>query len=193
MRSLYGAIVILVAVSGAEAIEQCSAFVCLPFPGCSVQKEVTNCIGGVAQVRCVWENCSDPGDDYTTPWVSCYCNGGGGGCFLIGTPITMATGPAKPIQEVVEGDLVLSFDPVTNGTRPSKVTNVHEPRKVDHYFVVNEAIRMSGTQPVLSNGRWTEVAELAIGDVLTAKDGVASRVFSFRRVDEGGDGLQHRG
>jgi hypothetical protein len=175
---------IVLGSTSAFAIGDCDLYQCVPWPGCLVEKEVTNCVGGVAQVRCVWYACSNPDDNYTGGWQHCNCNGGGGGCFLSGTPVMMANGGSQPIQDIKEGDLVLSFDPTTNATKPSKVVNVHEPRTVDHYIVVNESIRMSGTQPILSNGQWIEVEGLSIGDFLTAKDGVAMRIFSIKRVDE---------
>jgi hypothetical protein len=42
-------------------------------------------------------------------------------CFLPGTPITMADGTTKPIEQVQAGDWVMSFDQKTGETKPGRV------------------------------------------------------------------------
>src|SRR5262245_2400686 len=43
------------------------------------------------------------------------------GCFLAGTPITMADGTTKPIEEIQVGDVVLAYDKVTGEMKPDPV------------------------------------------------------------------------
>lgn len=45
----------------------------------------------------------------------------GGGCFIAGTPITMADGTKKPIEYIKAGDMVLSFDPAMGETHAGRV------------------------------------------------------------------------
>lgn len=45
----------------------------------------------------------------------------GGGCFVPGTPITMADGTKKPIEYVHQGDTVQCFDPATGETHAGRV------------------------------------------------------------------------
>jgi hypothetical protein len=42
-------------------------------------------------------------------------------CFLAGTPVTMADGSSKPIEQVRAGDWVMSFDQKTGETKPGRV------------------------------------------------------------------------
>jgi hypothetical protein len=52
-----------------------------------------------------------------------------GGCFVAGTKITMADGSEKNIEEIVDGDEVLSFDGVNN--EPKKVSSIRTPNNTD--------------------------------------------------------------
>jgi hypothetical protein len=54
-------------------------------------------------------------------------NGGTGACFIAGTPVMMADGTLKPIEQVQVEDLVLSRDERTGQTAPQRVL-----RKWDH-------------------------------------------------------------
>lgn len=49
-------------------------------------------------------------------------------CFLAGTPVTMADGSTKPIEQVEAGDWVLSFDHKTGETKPGRVKRTMQNR-----------------------------------------------------------------
>lgn len=95
----------------------------------------------------------------------------------------MADGSTKPIESINSGDRVLAFDESSSRTEPAAVAKSHEPRVVDHYYVLNETFRVSGTQPILSNGKWVTVADLTIGDSLTRINGTTT-IASIKRIDD---------
>ena len=111
------------------------------------------------------------------------CTSGGGGCFLAGTQITMADGSTKAIETIQVGDLVLAYDQANGQLKPDKVVGVHDPVVEDHYLVVNGNLRLTPTHPVLSNGQFTLIGQLQLGDSLTAADGSAVTIASIERVD----------
>ena len=96
-----------------------------------------------------------------------------GGCFLAGTPITMADGTTKPIEEIAVGDVVLAYDKLTGEMKPDPVKRLHKPVTVDSYLLVNGELRITPSQPVFSGGKWIEMGQLKVGDTLTSVDGSA--------------------
>ena len=94
-----------------------------------------------------------------------------GGCFVAGTPITMADGTTKPIEEIAVGDVVLAYDKVSGQMKPDPVKKLHAPATVDSYLRVNGNLRITPSQPVLSAGRWVEMGEQKVGDARTSADG----------------------
>ncbi len=98
-------------------------------------------------------------------------SGGGGGCFLAGTPITMANGTTKPIEAIAVGDVVLAYDKASGEMKPDPVKRLHKPVTVDSYFLVNGELRITPSQPVLSAGKWVEMRQLKVGDTLTSASG----------------------
>jgi pretoxin HINT domain-containing protein len=94
-----------------------------------------------------------------------------GGCFLAGTPITMADGSTKPIEEIAVGDVVLAYDKKSGEMKPDPVKRLHKPVTVDSYLLVNGDLRITPTQPVFSAGKWVEMGQLKVGDTLTAANG----------------------
>ena len=114
---------------------------------------------------------------------SCTTPGPGGGCFLAGTPITMKDGTTKPIETVKVGDKVLSFDFETKQFKPDKVTKVLKHIS-DEYWIVNGHWKVTPNHPVYSNGRWTQIGKLKIGDVLFGSDGRAQPIEKIFRIRE---------
>lgn len=83
------------------------------------------------------------------------------GCFLPGTPILMADGTSKPIEDIRPGDEVASFDPhAQNGLGPLK------PGKVTRTFtnVTKTIINLRGLKMtpghvvLMDNGEWDKIA-----------------------------------
>ncbi|HOW35276.1 MAG TPA: polymorphic toxin-type HINT domain-containing protein [Candidatus Omnitrophota bacterium] len=93
------------------------------------------------------------------------------GCFLAGTPITMADGTQKPIENISVGDVVLAFDEETKQMKPDKVTEVFKHDQEDTFLIVNGHMKVTPIHRVLSKGAWTEIGKLKVGDTLTNTQG----------------------
>lgn len=158
-------------------------------PGdCTVEVQFRgSCIGNDREWRCVFHaNGNCPGE--TRPWEPCACPGGGGhgcDCLLAGSMITMADMTRKPVENIVVGDLVLSYDEQKDALLPSVVTKLHKPMRTSFYYRINGKLRATEDHPVLQNGEWTSVGALQIGDTLGESAGFGGvRVNSIERVDE---------
>jgi predicted lipid-binding transport protein (Tim44 family) len=103
--------------------------------------------------------------------------GGGGGCFLAGTPIHYADGTSKPIQEAKIGDRILAF--TADGQVIDSLIRQVTAREVDEYFVLQTPIgqlRVTGEHPFLARpGDFREVKALRVGDSLYALNGSTLR------------------
>jgi mannose-6-phosphate isomerase-like protein (cupin superfamily) len=97
--------------------------------------------------------------------------------------ISMADGTTRAIDAIQPGDRLMAYDESKSTTVAAEAITAHRPHVVDHYFVLNGKIRVTGTQPVLSAGRWVEVSQLKIGDTLTAPDGSPIALFRIERID----------
>jgi len=93
------------------------------------------------------------------------------GCFLPGTSILMADGSEKPIEEIMVGDHVLSYDETNDLMIPDRVSEVfHHPRE-NAYLIVNGSMRVTPIHQVLSGGRWVSIGRLNTGDPITGAGG----------------------
>jgi len=154
-------------VSGGE----CSVFC---YPSSCWSWSVGTCQDGAASYH---YQCSNGSSLNST----CGC-GGGSGCFLPGTEISLADGSTKPIESIEAGDLVLAWDEESGATKADAVRGVHDPIHADAYLVVNDRLRFTDTHPVLVDGAWRTAGKLAVGDVLTAADGSPVVIESIRTV-----------
>jgi len=82
-------------------------------------------------------------------------NGGGGGCFLKGTPVTMADGSTKAIEQVDLGDNVAKGGKVF-ATGKFLVENLHDYK----------GIKVSGSHMVSEDGNWVRVEDSKHGKAL---------------------------
>jgi hypothetical protein len=137
------------------------------------------CQNGIRTFRCHWTT----GNCWSMPHVCTGCSSGGG-CFLKGTLVTMADGSTRPIELIRQGDQVLAYDESAAMMKPSEVVQAYSPHTVSQYIVLNEWIRLTPTQPVLSKGKWVEASQLQVGDALTGMDGSSVHIFAVRKVDE---------
>ncbi|WP_405978924.1 polymorphic toxin-type HINT domain-containing protein [Streptomyces sp. NBC_00158] len=105
------------------------------------------------------------------------------GCFNsfpAGTPVLMADGTARPIEQVGPGDRVLATDPESGVTGPRPVeATIHTPDDIDFTGITLSADAGRGTltstdhHPFWSDkrGQWTDAADLNSGDTLRTPDG----------------------
>src|SRR5438067_1443707 len=98
---------------------------------------------------------------------------GGGGCFLPGTPIRMADGSSRPIEDVSSGDRILALE---TGDRvvPAKVRAVfiHD---VEEYCILTTdrtVLRVTPEHPFcVSDGEFVQLSDLRAGSILSGLDG----------------------
>ncbi|MBP9817842.1 hypothetical protein KBC75_03790 [Candidatus Shapirobacteria bacterium] len=109
-------------------------------------------------------------------------------CFLPGTLISTSNG-TKRIEEVREGDVVLSFDN-QNKVNSSVVSNLMNFSRDYYYRLVagDSEVKVTAEHPFYrGNGEFTQVKDLQVGDeVYLLKDGemVKEMVSELQRVDE---------
>jgi len=113
-------------------------------------------------------------------------------CFAAGTKILMADGKEKNIEEIVSGDLILSYDFVSNKLTTTTVGGCWSGPHDDNYLI-NENIYVTSEHPfwtiesgwvaidpnmTLSRHNWLP-QQLKIGDHLLNSRGQAIEIFSI--------------
>jgi hypothetical protein len=94
-------------------------------------------------------------------------------CFLAGTKVIMADGTYKNIEEIVVGDLVLSYDENTGKILPCEVIGTfhHAPEEMgDYYLVINGGLKVTPNHRFYSKGTWVYAGNLQVGDSLFSQD-----------------------
>jgi hypothetical protein len=110
----------------------------------------------------------------------------GGSCFVAGTKVLMADGTEKNIEDVVVGDVVLSFNEETLQNEPKKVIGLKTPihddlvtyhfanqtsvtSTFDHPYYINGS-DLASFAPYLTNKRYEigkEVKQIKVGDMVS--------------------------
>ena len=112
---------------------------------------------------------------------------GGPTCFLADTPINMADGSVKNIQNVNVGDEVISFDESTKKLASAKVSEVFHHVGDDmseSYLIINDNIRITSNHPLYINGKWEQAGNAEIGDNLLGINGMPVAIQSIETVNE---------
>lgn len=105
-----------------------------------------------------------------------------GGCFLAGTPILMAGGGEKNIEDIKKGDKILTFsDPADRTLEEGEVTETWK-HTVPEYLVINGSLRVTPEHQIFSKGRFIDAGLLEVGDWMLGKDGskVVIRSIEFQ-------------
>ena len=141
----------------------------------------------------VWEVNMDPVNNFMLEsgnFMSFFITHNLGSCFIAGTKITMEDGSTKNIEDIVEGDIVLSFNEESKIIEPKKVIGLKQPIHndivkyhisngddiictFDHPLYVN-GLELASYMPDLTNVRYEigrEVVKIKEGDLLSQKDG----------------------
>ncbi|MCK9371382.1 polymorphic toxin-type HINT domain-containing protein, partial [Candidatus Dojkabacteria bacterium] len=115
-----------------------------------------------------------------------YGGGGGEGCFIAGTMVSMANGIDIPIEKVKVGDLVLSHDIVTNKMIPAEVsqTLVHPKETVVGYLVINDNLCVTPEHTVCVNESWKFAGDLKLGELFTTLNNQREIITSIEWVSE---------
>lgn len=148
---------------------------------------------------CTGDNCTDctPGDAncYTTSSTTTSTSGPGPGpgpgCFVGETPVLMADGTLKPIEEILVGDYVMSMRENNNGNLSEltvskvRMVTVHQNLSVLRVTVANETIDTTDIHPFFVMGvGWVEAQDLSIGDMILSASGDAQIVLSVSVLEE---------
>jgi len=108
----------------------------------------------------------------------------GGGCFVAGTKIKMADGSEKNIENIREGDKVLTFaDEKSHRLVEAEVVNVIS-HTVDGYLVINGNLKVTPEHRVFVNGGWQMIGDAKIGDYLLDENGQQVLIESIEVVHQ---------
>lgn len=105
------------------------------------------------------------------------------GCFTKDTPVLMADGTAKPIQDVVAGDEVMAFNADTGVNEPATVTRTFTHEDVETLVVRTDQgdITTTATHPFyVENRGYTPAGQLHEGDHLRTPDGDTVQVLNIQ-------------
>ncbi|MBI1327110.1 MAG: prepilin-type N-terminal cleavage/methylation domain-containing protein [Alphaproteobacteria bacterium] len=118
-----------------------------------------------------------------------YCDGGGGGggCFAAGTMIKLADGSDKPIEQIKEGDAVLSFD--MNDPQGALVANKVAATvsfEDKHVIRINDIFTVTADHKFPLPGKMNaiEAGDLKVGDTLIAEDGSLLEVKTIETLPD---------
>ena len=109
--------------------------------------------------------------------------GGGGGCFTPKTPVLMASGETKPIEEVKVGDSVKSFDFNRNETVENSVVALFKFQKSSHLII--NGIEVTREHPFcIGKGLWKEAGLLKVGDTLIDENSEEIMIESIEEIQK---------
>ena len=95
-------------------------------------------------------------------------------CFVAGTPVLLADGSSKPIEDIAVGDQVTAYNPDTGQTETRDVVRTYVHHDVPSYDVtldIGERVTTTSEHPFWVEGRgWTPAAQLRAGDPLRQPD-----------------------
>jgi cysteine-rich repeat protein len=106
--------------------------------------------------------------------ISCICVST---CFVSGTPVTLADGSSKAIEQIKVGDLILSFNEVSQKFEPAEVLKTFKhPAK--EYLFINNKLGVTASHPLYINATWQPAGRLKLGDQLLEVNSLAVFVSS---------------
>lgn len=109
----------------------------------------------------------------------------GSGCLLAGTKISMADGSKKNIEDVLKGDMVVSYNEKDGSLCESKVLKTFSHPETEGYLTINNQIKLTDNHPVYVVGRgWISAGVLEIGDILKCENGEEKPVEHIEKSSE---------
>lgn len=114
---------------------------------------------------------SDPLTVTVNQWFG--AGGGNSSCFLGGTQVNMADDSLKNIEDIAVGDMVLSYNLLTQELEPALVTKIyhHSAEEMpDHYLNINDRINVTPNHLMYINGSLMQAKYASIGDFLVGID-----------------------
>jgi hypothetical protein len=152
---------------------------CTNVPG----NAIATCVNGGCSFRCrTGVYCDTDNSCEASCLCSDTCGGGGdpgggsggGGCFVAGTPVTLADGSIVPIEEVGAGDQVLSFNPDTDSLELGTVQRLLVHPDTQALLRINGRLTTTPEHHFFSNGQWIRADSLELGDPMVRADGAGT-------------------
>lgn len=106
-------------------------------------------------------------------------------CFPSNSPVSLADGTTKPIEEIIAQDIVLSFDEKTKTLTESRVKEliIHE-NSDSEYLIINEKLHVTKEHVMYINGNWAASETLKVNDQLINNKGESETVFDIKRGEK---------
>ena len=105
------------------------------------------------------------------------------GCFVAGTPVLLADGTSKAVEDIQIGDKVTAYNPDTGRNEPRQVVDAFVHHDMPTYRVVlddDQTVTTTSEHPFMVAGQgWTPVSELRKGDQLLRPDGTTVAIRSI--------------
>jgi len=103
-------------------------------------------------------------------------------CFVAGTKITLYNGKSKNIEDMKEGDIVLSYDIENKGLVPAKVVSESFEMETDELIIINNNIKTTPEHPFFAAniGNYVSAKDLNINDILIDLQGRNVSVKNIR-------------
>jgi hypothetical protein len=111
----------------------------------------------------------------------CGIAGGGGSCFLAGALVEVKDGQV-PIQMIREGDVVLNVEDDGGALQMAVVTRTYKAIEPG-YFVINGALRVTGSHPFKVGDKWVKAKDLRVDDEVVGRDGQSIKIGSIAKVE----------
>lgn len=103
-------------------------------------------------------------------------------CFVEGTSIELADG-WKPIEEVIVGDIVKTYNTETTSIIESEVTEVYTHEK-ENLLIIDDIIECTPNHPFYHNDEWIRADELKVGDEVLKIDGKYHKINKIEKSEE---------
>jgi len=117
-------------------------------------------------------------------------------CFAAGTPVTMADGTFKAIEDVMVGDFVLTYNEETGENEAAEVYELQQPVREGLYVVAfdnGKVLEVTNDHPLMTDNGWaaievdaalagyalSQIDELVVGSAVLQQDGSYASVSSI--------------
>ena len=123
------------------------------------------------------------GDGGRTAKIS-YTTGQAGNntCFLAGTKVLMEDGRWTNIERIKVGDRVASYDEKKMAKTSAKVTKMFDGEMAKEYLLINGHLKVTPNHQFYSQGEWTEIGTLKIGDFLLNEEGNEVTIDKIEKI-----------
>ena len=101
-------------------------------------------------------------------------------CFLADTHVIMASGDSKNIQDISVGELVKSYDPITQTYHDVPVLAIHHHRPYEmtpYYLIINDEVQVTPNHLLFVDNQWVRFDTLQIGNTIHSY-----QIHSIKRV-----------